>query len=129
VAGVLSRLSGVALADIDRRTPLSEYGIDSIVSRRLLQEIEKTYAVTLGSDALLEFNSIDALAAHIAQLPPSQRAAPIEAAQLAEADSVDGHAGAVARESAPIERALEDFRGGHMPVDALEALLDEEFKS
>ncbi|WP_368313902.1 SDR family NAD(P)-dependent oxidoreductase [Luteibacter sp. CQ10] len=103
VANALSRLTGVAAGDIDPDAPLGEYGVDSIVSRRLVQEMERAFPVSLAGGALLEHNSVRKLAAHVAHLVATRN-------DLA---------------AVPIEEALEHFRGGQLDMDAIEALLDE----
>ncbi|MBB4730016.1 SDR family NAD(P)-dependent oxidoreductase [Xanthomonas arboricola] len=100
---VLSRLTGVAAGDIDPDAPLGEYGVDSIVSRRLVQEMERAFPVSLAAGVLLEHNSVRALAAHVSHLVATRN-------DLA---------------AVPIEEALEHFRGGQLDMDAIEALLDE----
>jgi hypothetical protein len=135
IAGLLSRLTGVPANELDPQAPLGEYGVDSILSRRLLRELETQYAIALDGGILLEHNSVSALAAHIAgriaaraagrtASPPaavSEAASTAREAVAAQAQRDDEAAG-----DADLERVLQEFRDGRVAIDVIEAMLDKE---
>jgi acyl transferase domain-containing protein/SAM-dependent methyltransferase len=127
IAGLLSRLTGVPAVELDLQAPLGEYGVDSILSRRLLRELETLYAIALDAATLLEHNSVSALAAHIAGRISSRPAADLEGASPGrEAVATRAHHDHEAAGYADLERVLQDFRDGRVAIDVIEAMLDKE---
>lgn len=59
---------GVAPSEIDGDESLGDYGLDSIIGVKLVQQINARMAVNLVAGALYEFNTLNRLAAHIVGL-------------------------------------------------------------
>lgn len=58
---------------LDTNVSLTDQGVDSMDMTTLLTRIEKTYGVTIPSDAADELHSLDQLAEYVNSVQPAER--------------------------------------------------------
>lgn len=62
---ICSKLLKVDQVELDTQVNLSEYGVDSIMMMKILNQIEETYGMTVEPNAIAEHQTIAALAEHL----------------------------------------------------------------
>ena len=67
IEALVHNITGYAAGDIDRAEPLYRYGVDSMLSTRLLALINERFGVEIHLADLIDIESIDQLAACVAQ--------------------------------------------------------------
>ncbi|AZC62590.1 non-ribosomal peptide synthetase [Pseudomonas chlororaphis] len=81
LAQVFSQALGVPTSDIDGDESLGDYGLDSIIGVKLVQQINAQLNVELVAGVLFEFNTLNLLASHVAGLLPESRVTPAPAVE------------------------------------------------
>ncbi|UWF47087.1 amino acid adenylation domain-containing protein [Pseudomonas sp. N3-W] len=74
---VFSQALGVAGHDMDGDESLGDYGLDSIIGVKLVQQINERLNVELVAGVLFEFNTLNLLATHVAGLLPASEFTPV----------------------------------------------------
>ncbi len=78
---IVARALEIAADDIDPERPFAEYGVDSIISPQIADEIADGFGVVLRSTDLFSHATIEALAAHVSGLLPAP-AAPVKREEM-----------------------------------------------
>ncbi len=74
VRALVAEMLGLEPATIDDERPFAEYGVDSIVSPQIAEQLAGRYRVALRSTDLFSHATVAALAAHVAALGPTEPA-------------------------------------------------------
>ncbi|WP_404936926.1 amino acid adenylation domain-containing protein [Pseudomonas sp. JDS08PS003] len=107
---LFSQTLGVAAQDIDGDESLGDYGLDSIIGVKLVQQINARVGLELVAGVLFEFNTLNLLASHIAGLLPAPAAPP------ALAPAPTSVADAVIEAEQPLAQVPQDCRQGQRDV-------------
>jgi len=127
VSMVLSKSLGIACEQIDPKRDIQDYGVDSVIGKQLMRELEEVFGVAITNREMLGLRTVEALSRHLeakCHVRPSDFKGGIE-----------GHGGDVAqgvREQNPPHaisfgiQMLEQFRQGTVSIEDIESLIEED---
>ncbi|WP_167337408.1 SDR family NAD(P)-dependent oxidoreductase [Pseudomonas batumici] len=117
----MSPVIGMHMEKIDVDTDFMVYGIDSILSMKVLHELELEFSIQLSNSMLFEHRTIADLSTAIVRIVSAQ---PREASSARTLDVVVGERLDTQSSDDRTMKMLEDFRDGNVKIEEVEGILD-----